>query len=68
MMELTELKAEMATMLDDVEEDRRDVREVYAHLRNRISELKAEQGTVPDEMVKLAKQLEDECCAASQGR
>lgn len=67
-MGLTELKAEMATMLDDVEEDRRDVREVYAHLHHRIKELKAQHEIVPDELKRLAKQLEDECCAQSQGR
>ena len=67
-MELAEVKAEVATMLDDVEEDRRDVREVYAHLQNRIKEMKAQQSAVPDELKRLAKQLEDECCAQSQGR
>lgn len=67
-MELAELKAEMATMLDDVEEERRDFREVYVHLHNRIKEMKAMETTVPDELRRLAKQLEDECCAQSQGR
>ena len=67
-MELTALKAELATLLDDVEEDRRDVREVYMHLKNRMKELKAANAVIPDELKRLAKQLEDECCAQSQGR
>lgn len=67
-MELTTLKAEMATLLDDVEEDRKDVREVYLHLQNRMKEFMATEGGIPDELKRLAKQLEDECCAQSQGR
>ena len=67
-MELTALKAEMATLLDDVEEDRRDVREVYVHLQKRMKDFKAMEGGIPDELKRLAKQLEDECCAQSQGR
>ena len=67
-MNLAEVKAEMATLLDEVEADRRDVRDVYAHLHMRIKEMRAEQSVVPDELKRLAKQLEDECCAQSQGR
>jgi len=67
-MELTELKAEMALLMEEVEEDTRDVREVYAHLQRRMNELKAMHLPVPDDLKRLEKQLEDEFCAQSQGR
>lgn len=63
-----ELKVEMAELLNEVEEDERDVREVYAHLKSRLSEMSAASQSVPDDIWRLAKQLEDECCAQSQGR
>ncbi len=67
-MEFTELKAEMALLLDEMEEDTRDVREVYAHLHRRLNEMRAMQLPVPDDLKRLEKQFEDEFCAQSQGR
>lgn len=67
-MELTELQAEIAVLLDEMDEDTKDVQEVYAHLHRRLNEMRAMQLPVPDDLRRLEKQLEAEFCAESQGR
>ena len=67
-MPLDELKAEIALLLNEMDEGAKDAGEVYAHLHRRLNEMRAMNLTVPDDLRRLEKQLEDEFCAESQGR
>ncbi|MGI9407104.1 MAG: hypothetical protein ACR2O4_12100 [Hyphomicrobiaceae bacterium] len=67
-MELEAFKVEMAGLLNEMDEDTKDVREVYAHLHRQLNEMRAMQMPVPDDLKRLEKQLEYEFCAQSQGR
>ncbi len=59
-MDLTELEAELNLLLTQMENLPEDKHEFYLQLRERLSEIRAFGMPVPDDLVRLEKELEKE--------
>jgi hypothetical protein len=59
-MALDELEAEIGLLLTQMNKQPEDVHELYLQLREKLNEMRAMNLTVPDNLVKLEKQLEND--------
>jgi hypothetical protein len=60
-------RLEISEFIQELEEDA-DPRHAIARVRARISALERDGREVPAGLIDIARQLEDECAATSQGR
>lgn len=59
-MALDEFEAEIGLLLSQINKQPEDARELYLQLRERLNELRAMNMQVPDDLLRMEKQLEAE--------
>lgn len=59
-MALDEFEAEIGLLLSQINKQPEDARELYLQLREKLNELRAMNMQVPDDLVRMEKQLEAE--------
>jgi predicted nucleic acid-binding Zn-ribbon protein len=57
---LEELKAQIAMLLGEMESEPKDVHELYERLHEKLNEIKAMGMPVPEDLLSLERQLEEE--------
>ncbi|MBI1384111.1 MAG: hypothetical protein GC150_04295 [Rhizobiales bacterium] len=67
-MDLKELEAEIANLLNDMDTPPEDAREIYARLHQKLNELRATGQPLPRDLLDLEEALMAAFCEESQGR
>ena len=65
-MAFDDLKAEVALLLTQMEDQPEDRHELYLQIREKLNEMRAFGMPLPDDLVRLEKQLEAEFAAAKR--
>jgi hypothetical protein len=65
-MAFDDLKAEVALLLTQMEDQPEDRHELYQQIREKLNEMRAFGMPLPDDLVRLEKQLEAEFAAAKR--
>lgn len=65
-MAFDDLKAELALLINQMENQPEDRHELYMQIREKLSEMRAFGMPVPEDLVRLEEELESEFAAAQQ--
>ena len=63
-----ELEAAVALLIEEMEGDQGDAHEIYLRLRQLLDQMRATGMPLPDDLVKLEKDLSTEFSAEAKGR
>jgi hypothetical protein len=66
-MAFEHLKTEISLLLTEMQNEPEDAHEIYLALREKLGELKATGMPLPDDLVKLEKELEEEFASEQSG-